>query len=82
MIAECYHLHMRTLYIRNVPDDVAARLEQLAAREGMSVNAFVVRELAVSARRADNRAILSDLPDIDVSMEEIVAIVREGRDAR
>jgi plasmid stability protein len=70
---------VRTLYIRNVPDEVAERLERLASREGMSVNAFVVRELAEVARRSDNAELLADLPDHDVSMDEIVAIIREMR---
>jgi plasmid stability protein len=70
---------VRTLYIRNVPDAVAERLERLASREGLSVNAFVVRELAETARRADNAALLADLPDHDLSMDEIVAIIREMR---
>jgi plasmid stability protein len=70
---------MRTLYIRNVPDDVAERLERLASQEGMSVNALVVKELSESSRRVDNRALLADLPDVDVSVDEIVAIIREMR---
>jgi predicted nucleic acid-binding protein len=37
---------MRTLYLRNVPDDVAERLERMARREGMSLSAFATRELA------------------------------------
>ena len=82
LLAECYHVTMRTLYIRNVPDGVAERIERLASREGLSVNAFVVRELGELARAADNRALLSDLPDLDVSMEEIVDIIREGRGGR
>ncbi len=70
---------VRTLYIRNVPDEVAERLELLAAGEGTSVNAFVVKELTESSRRAYNRALLSDLPDVDISVDEIVAIIREMR---
>jgi plasmid stability protein len=70
---------VRTLYIRNVPDDVAERIEMLAAGEGLSVSAFVVKELTESSRRAYNRALLADLPDLNVSMEEIVAIIREMR---
>ena len=31
---------MKTLYLRNVPDEVGDKLERLAAREGMSVSAF------------------------------------------
>jgi hypothetical protein len=70
---------VRTLYIRNVPDEVAERLERLAALEGLSLNALVVRELSEGSRRADNRALLGDLPDVHVPMAEIVAIIREMR---
>jgi hypothetical protein len=43
---------MRTLYLRNAPDEVVERLERLAARDATSVSAVAVRELAeVSAPR-------------------------------
>jgi plasmid stability protein len=74
---------VRTLYIRNVPDEVAERLERLAARHRVSVNALVVRELDATARRADNAALLSDLPDdADIGMDEIVESIREARGER
>lgn len=73
---------MRVLYLRSVPDDVAERLERLAAREGLSVSAFATRELAVIARRADNPALLADLPDLAVDAQHIVADVEAGRTAR
>jgi plasmid stability protein len=73
---------MRTLYLRNVPDDVVARLERLAAREGVSVNALAVRELADVSRRADNAALLAALPDAGVDAAEIVAAVEDGRRRR
>jgi len=73
---------MRTLYLRNVPDEVHRRLEALAAREGMSVSSFVVRELAEAARRADNPSLLGDLPDLAASVDDIVADVQAGRAAR
>jgi plasmid stability protein len=72
-------MDMKTLYIRNVPDDVANRLTMLAEREGVSVNAFVVKELSQASRRADNRAILEGLPSLDTDMQTIVDIIREGR---
>ena len=37
---------MKTLYLRNVPEEVVERLELLAARDGTSVSAVAVRELA------------------------------------
>ena len=73
---------MRTLYIRNVPDGVGDRLERLAAREGLSVSAFVTRELAVIARRADTSALLADLPDLGVDADDIVADIDVGRSAK
>ena len=50
--------NMKTLYLRNVPDDVVERLERLAARDAMSVNAVAVRELAEASRRAENQRLL------------------------
>ncbi len=73
---------MSTLYLRNVPDDVGERLAALAAREGLSVSAFAVRELAEAARRADNRALLSDLPDLGISAATIVADLETARRKR
>jgi plasmid stability protein len=72
---------MKTLYLRNVPDEVNERLTVLATREGLSVSAFAVRELTESARRADNAALLGELPDLDVRPEDVVADV-EGERAR
>ena len=73
---------MRTLYLRNVPDEVAARLERLANREGMSLSAFTTRELAVLSRRADNPALLAGLADLGVDPTAVVADVEAGRAAR
>jgi hypothetical protein len=70
---------MRTLYLRNVPDDVVERLERLAARDGTSVGAVAVRELADVSRRADNPSLLGALPDLGVDVATIVADVDAGR---
>ncbi len=72
---------MRTLYLRNVPDDVVDRLERLAEREATSVGAMAVRELAESSRRADNPALLGTLPDLDVDAALIAGALRRGRGA-
>jgi hypothetical protein len=45
---------MRTLYIRHVPDEVAARLEKLAAQAGLPLSTFALQELTEASRRADN----------------------------
>jgi plasmid stability protein len=73
---------MKTLYLRNVPDDVSERLATLASREGLSVSAFAVRELTEAARRADNASLLGELPDLDVPAEELIADLETGRAAR
>ena len=73
---------MRTLYLRNVPDDVVERLEQLAAQAGMSVSVFAVRELAERSRRADNARLLGDLPDRAIAAEAIVADLDASRAER
>jgi len=70
---------MRTLYVRNVPDEVVERLEQLAARAGSSVNAVVLEELAGVARRTRNAEIFDSMPDTDVSTEEVLAAIDAGR---
>jgi plasmid stability protein len=73
---------MGTLYLRNVPDDVTDRLSALAAREGIAVSAFAVRELAALARRADNPVLLADLPDIDIDIGDVLEVLDEGRRKR
>ena len=70
---------MRTLYLRNVPDDVVARLERLAARDATSVGAVAVRELAEVSRRADNPALLGSLPDLGVNAATILDDLDAGR---
>lgn len=79
MLAFC---DMRTLYLRNVPDDVVDRLGRLAVREGSSVNALAVRELSSASRRADNPDLLAGLPDLGVDVRGIVADLDAARDPR
>lgn len=73
---------MKTLYLRNVPPEVSEGLETLAARAGLSVSAFAVRELSEVARRAANPALLGDLPDLDVRSEAVLADLEAGRAGR
>ncbi|MDA8391427.1 MAG: antitoxin [Actinomycetota bacterium] len=73
---------MRTLYLRNVPDEVVERLERLAALDATSVNAVAVRELAQVSRRADNPALLGLLPDLAVETTTIVADLDAERSGR
>jgi len=73
---------MRTLYLRNVPDEVVERLERLAAADATSVNAVAVRELAAVSRRADNAALLGALPDLGIDAGTIVAELETARSTR
>jgi hypothetical protein len=73
---------VRTIYLRNVPDDVVERLERLAAREATSLSAFTVRELTRLSRRADNPALLGELPDLDVDPATVVDALDAERAAR
>lgn len=73
---------MKTLYLRNVPDDVIERLERLAARDATSVSAVAVRELTEVSRRADNPALLGALPDLGIDPADIVADLDADRATR
>ncbi|HEY3142680.1 MAG TPA: hypothetical protein VGJ86_16190 [Acidimicrobiales bacterium] len=74
---------MTNIHVRNVPDDVAERLKRLAARERLSLNAYLVRQLEHAARVADNAALLADLPDRRrVTTEDVVEALQEAREDR
>ena len=73
---------VKTLYLRNVPDDVVQRLERLAERDRTSVSAVAVRELAEASRRVDNPALLGDLPDVNVNTAELVGDMDTERAGR
>jgi plasmid stability protein len=73
---------MKTLYLRNVPDEVVRRLELLAARDGTSVGAVAVRELAAASQRADNPALLGSLPDLQVDVTTVIEDLDAGRAER
>lgn len=73
---------MRTLYLRNVPNDVADRLARMAEASGMSVNALAVRELAVASRRVDNARLLAGLGDRPVDIDGLMDDLDAGRRRR
>ncbi|GAC1604043.1 MAG: antitoxin VapB9 [Acidimicrobiales bacterium] len=79
MLALC---DMKTLYLRNVPDDVVERLARLARRDATSVGAVAVRELTEVSRRADNEALLGALPDLGVDVASILEDLDAGRNER
>ncbi|MGI8664724.1 MAG: antitoxin [Jatrophihabitans sp.] len=73
---------MKTLYLRNVPDDVIARLERLAQLGATSVSAVAVRELSEVSRRVDNHALLGALPDHNIGTQALVEGVDADRASR
>ncbi len=73
---------MRTLYIRNVPDVVATRLEKLAAEAGLPLSTFALKELTESARRADNAELLGSLPSLPIDRHSILEALSETRAER
>jgi plasmid stability protein len=74
---------MATLYIRDVPEPVAESLKERAAEAGMSLSAYVARELADIAARPTNAEIVKRLKAKDRSQgpstADILEAVAEGR---
>lgn len=72
---------MKTLYIRNVPDDVAAHLSRLAALHGVSVNTVVLRELSSLVRRSRNAETFAALPSDPhpIDPDQLVALIHAAR---
>lgn len=74
-----YAQRMRTLHLRNVPDDVMDRLERMARAASTSVTAVAIRELDAATRRVDNAALIATLPDLDIPTNSIVEQLESER---
>src|SRR6476469_8330012 len=76
LLAECkrkaYAEVVRTLHLRNVPDEVMDRLERMARAASTSVTAVAIRELDAATRRVDNAALIATLPDLGIPPHTIV----------
>ena len=74
---------MPTLYIRDVPDDVAETLKQRAAADGQSLSAYVAGALLRLAERPTNAEVVERLRQVDRTLatasEEIVSTLHESR---
>jgi hypothetical protein len=72
------------LQIRAVPADVIETLKRRAAAENLSLSAYVLRILEIEARSPTLAEVLLDpeRPRADVTTEEIVELIREGRESR
>ncbi len=56
---------MTTLYVRDVPAEVAATLKERAAAEGKSLSAYVAAELGRIASRPTNAEIVERLRQLE-----------------
>lgn len=82
--AVIYTQRMKTLQIRNVPDEVHRELKARAAREGRSLSEFALAELRRSLQRPTRREFLERLATrepFDIP-EGSAALIREERDSR
>lgn len=73
----------KTIQIRDVPEAVHATLRGRAAREGLSLSDFMLREATRIAERPPMAEVLRAMADRDwgVAPGEAVATLRELRDA-
>jgi plasmid stability protein len=75
---------MKTLQIRNVPDDIHRKLKVRAAEEGSSLSELALGELRRSLQRPTRRELLERLARrTPVEVEGgVAAVVRAERDGR
>lgn len=78
---------MKNVQIRDVPDDIHAILVNRAESENKSLQVFLSELLERESRKAQTREFLLRLANKNkgtstISTEEIVHIIRAGRDAR
>lgn len=83
VLALCKHRSMATLYIRDVPDNVAAILRDRAAAVGMSLSAYAAEQLSQVAATPSNAEIIERLRRRDRSegptTDEILVALNETR---
>jgi len=74
---------MTVITIRNVPDGVNDKLKQRAAERGQSVQQFLLRTISEAAEQSPLEKrwaeVLDDLPQVNVTREEIIEAIHDGR---
>jgi len=78
-------MHVAALQVRNLPDDLHDLLRQRADAEGRTISEVVTEILDRELRRPRIHEwldLVSRTPSVDISTDEIVSIVREGRASR
>lgn len=74
----------KTIQLRNVPDSLHRKLKSRAALEGLSLSAYLLREVGHVAERPTMKEIaerLADLPPVKYQRSP-AEIIREERDSR
>ncbi len=73
----------KMLQVRNLPDEVHARLKERAAQERMSLSDYVAQELTRLVRYRSNAEIIAAarMKTFDISREEIVEGIRRDRES-
>jgi predicted DNA-binding protein len=78
---------MALVQVRDVPDETVARLKAQAKAKGLTMAAYIRGELEKLAERPTNREVLEQVRrhreqhPVDITTDEIVAIIRKTRDA-
>lgn len=78
-------MHMAALQVRNLPDDLHDLLRDRADAEGRTISEVVKEILERELRRPRIHEwldLVARTPSVDISTDEIVSIVREGRASR
>jgi plasmid stability protein len=74
------------LQVRNLPDDVHAKLKARAAKARMSLSDYVANELARIVEYRSNAEVVADFrashPDIRVASDAIASATRDAREER
>ena len=83
-IACLYDPCMKTLQVRNVPDDLHRALKVRAAQSGSSLSEYVLAELRRAAERPTRAELLERIRSRSRVRRAVdaAALVRAGRDAR
>lgn len=73
----------KMLQVRNLPDEVHARLKERAAQERMSLSDYVAQELTKLVRYRSNAEIVRDarMKTFDIPREEMVEGIRRDRES-
>lgn len=70
----------RSLYVRDVPEDVHAILRTRAAAEGMSLSAYVLRMIREETEQLTVAEVLGRRREpVELSDEDILTAIHDGR---